>query len=527
MKKIHYFLVIALALCAFIFVNYQVLMHSQVARINDEGGRIYSGFRFYDLLFKNSTVSAMKKLDRLSTLSKEAAHPRFFELMEALSWRGLEAAGFRDEERMIIVTNAFFLLVLFLSVYGIGSLLHGRSAGLLAALLVSMFPYVFAHSRVAMLDFPLMCMVSLSFFLLLKTGRFQSTYYSICAGIFFGIAQLTKETAIFFVFPALVYYFADSYVTSGFKKKVILNFFLALGLFIVVAGSVYLRVKNQHVFTTYFAKLAIHGNATHSFYFKNFIDCVGPFVLFLTLPLCLNYLINLRKREKFFFFWFFVPLALLTFSPNRAVRFMLPMLPAFSLIVTQEIFRDDLLQKFKRTCSFLLVFAAILQYVLFNYGVLDYSRGDKKRIALETGILRVQKEEYLPVLFAMQDVFKKEMPAFDGFDRILFLCNIGELYAPLRLQLRLSRLPYFVFCPLEADAVDIRHQQSTDWCEQVLAVGYIVEKPGDMSGIREHNYKIAQDLRECFAQHKNRFKVIAEIKAPDGSVIYIHKKIAR
>jgi len=520
-------LLIACALSALVFVNYQVLAHSQVARVNDEGSRIYSGFRFYDLLFKNNAASFTRKLDRLTTLSKEAAHPRFYEFTEALAWKGLEAAGVRDEEWVILVANTFFLLILFLSIYGIGALLYGRGAGFLAALLVSMFPYVFAHSRVAMLDFPLTSMVSLSFFLLLKTRGFQSAYYSVCAGILFGVSQLTKESAVIFIFPVLAYYVIDSLAASGPgpKKKAFLNFLLALGAFAIVAGSVYLRVKNQHVFATYLAKSSIHGKAVQSFYLKNLIDCVGPIVLFLSLPLCLNYLINFRKREKFFFFWFFVPLALLTLSPNKAVRFMLPIMPAFALIVAQEIFRDDLLQKFRRSCSLLLILASILQYALFNYGALTYSQGEKKRVSMEAGILCAQKEEYMPALFAMLKVFKKEMPVSEGSDKILFLCNLGELYTPLKLELRLSRLPFAVSCPMEPDAVDTRHQQSTDWCQQVLAAGYIVEKPGDMGVIREHNYKIAQELSGCFAEYKGRFKTIAQIASPDGAVIYIHKRI--
>ncbi len=98
-----------------------------------------------------------------------------------------------------------FLLVLAFSMYGLGRLLAGRIAGLLAAVMCCTAPVVLDHSRTLFLDLPLTALVAFGTWTLLASRSFQDLRHSRAWGVALGLGMLTKWTFLVFVaVPAAV-----------------------------------------------------------------------------------------------------------------------------------------------------------------------------------------------------------------------------------------------------------------------------------------------------------------------------------
>ncbi len=66
----------------------------------------------------------------------------------------------------IIISNIIFFPMLILSTYKIGKLISGKKSGIISAFLVSMYPLIFNHLRIYMLDLPLTAIIALSIYIL-------------------------------------------------------------------------------------------------------------------------------------------------------------------------------------------------------------------------------------------------------------------------------------------------------------------------------------------------------------------------
>jgi hypothetical protein len=523
MKKANHIFLILTIVFLHALASRQILKHSQIARTPDEKGRIIASLLDYRIIFLDHGTEVARKIDRLLTVDRGQSHPTLFEIVEAVSWRALDAIKIKDIDAMILLTSSFYLLILLFCVYGIGSRLYDPEAGLVAAFLTSMLPAVFGHTRIAMLDYPLMCMVTLTVYLLLKTDGLRSSFYSILTGIAFGLSELTKETAIVFILPPLAYYFVKSCL-SGNKKRGIVNLTFILLFFVLVSGIIYFKPVNFHAFKTYLGKAYVLSHPGDPLYYlRNFVNYSGPFILAICLPLILSYLINIRKREKLPLFWFFTPLIFYSIFPSKTIRFFLPILPAFALIVTQELLNNNLLKRLKEAGIFILVSLSILQYAFINYGVMHIEL--KREDYLAQGILAVKNDKYLPVSQELLEVLKRE--AWRGRDsaKIFFLFDLAEIHSPVEIQVVFQQLPFEISCPFNRDPFDILKYGPVDWSEEILSVDYVVDKTGYLSD-QEHAKYIADALRTGFAKYKNKFRMIAGIKVFDGSAVRIYKKTA-
>ncbi|MCX5696758.1 MAG: glycosyltransferase family 39 protein [Candidatus Omnitrophica bacterium] len=104
-------------------------------------------------------------------------------------------------------TNIFYLLIMIISVYLIGTLISGPQAGVLSAALVSFYPGLFQNSRKFGLDFPLAAVVCLSIYLLLASNQFRERRYSLLFGIVTGIGALIKGQILVYVSAPVLYSF--------------------------------------------------------------------------------------------------------------------------------------------------------------------------------------------------------------------------------------------------------------------------------------------------------------------------------
>ena len=126
---------------------------------------------------------------------------------------------FGMSEDVAVMVNAFYMAVLLLAVYGIGRKLYDGSAGLLASVLLSLFPMAFSMPRYFFVDYALMSSVTLSIYLLLLTNGFQSKRYSFLFGISFGLGMLIKWSFIVFLLAPLCFVVLKSPVIKDIRQK--------------------------------------------------------------------------------------------------------------------------------------------------------------------------------------------------------------------------------------------------------------------------------------------------------------------
>lgn len=122
-----------------------------------------------------------------------------------------------------LMTNSVFLGILLLSVFGIGKKIFNEEAGLVAAVLVTLYPSIFALERVYMLELPLVAMVSLSVYFLILTDHFKSLKFSIAFGITIALAVLTKWTAAFFIIGPLLCIIHDTFSPRTIEQRIALG----------------------------------------------------------------------------------------------------------------------------------------------------------------------------------------------------------------------------------------------------------------------------------------------------------------
>lgn len=137
------------------------------------------------------------------------------------------------------MTNIFYMVILLFSVYGIGSYLFSRRVGLLAAIMVSLFPIVHILSRVFLSDFALTAMVSLSIYCLLRTEYFTNRRFSLLFGISIGLGFLTKDTYFIFMLGPLIYVMYKSRIFNiPLLFKTLVRNWQALLIVIISAASI-------------------------------------------------------------------------------------------------------------------------------------------------------------------------------------------------------------------------------------------------------------------------------------------------
>ncbi len=510
------------------YMSYAILNKSEICRKDDDAARIIESLNYYRFIFLGSH-RPLEMLKHISQLRAQA-HPPFYITIQALISKLLLRMFDRfDENSILLTTNTLFLFILLVSVYGIGSTLYDRNTGILSAFLVSFFPMVFGHSRNFLIDFPLAAMTALSFYLLFKTNKFQSRSYSILLGITLGLSQLTKEAFVGYIFFPFIYYFCNSCRTIQ-KRKVSLNAILTLLFAAIIIGGVYLKASNFFAFRTYIGKVFLSNPEWIEpplYYFKNILSFTGTFLAIAIVPLLIDYFRGLKSQNKTVLLWFFAPLVIFSFSPNKDHRFILPILPALALMVIPVLLKSRTFLKIKLVYAGFLIFVSVFQYFIYFFDLRSFDPHFYRQYfdANFPGILTYQKDKYYRLVSEMLEFFKQEKADFNKVYDILFLFNIGKISNTLQYKLQLEGLPFYIQCPQEAHETDAPASGTVNWHSLVLSSDYIVEKSGYKTESTGSRKIIEEELREGFRRHRADFKKIAEIEVFDGSYLYIYKNL--
>jgi 4-amino-4-deoxy-L-arabinose transferase-like glycosyltransferase len=201
----------------------------------DQAAHLRIAFGYWSVLVSGS--------DRfwLDLLSVESFYPPFYHLslLPIFAWLGISADN-------AVVLNSIYLAVIILSTYAIGNRLYGRKTGLLAAFLISCYPFLAYSSRQNLMGTSLTAAVTLSYYLFLRTENFENRKFSFWFSCSFAVGLMVKWTFFIYLLPAVVIglFKAESWDTGRIAKQVTYYFgmiwalmFLPLVIFVLADGK--------------------------------------------------------------------------------------------------------------------------------------------------------------------------------------------------------------------------------------------------------------------------------------------------
>src|SRR4029453_17606064 len=120
------------------------------------------------------------------------------------------------------------------SVYGVARTVGDPMAGLLAAFFLGTAPFVVYSLLTFQLDLPLMAMVALALYMLIRTERFSRPGWTAALGLVWGLGLLTKPTFPVYACPPLLWTLGEA-MWSGRRWRRLLWIGLAGAIAVVVA----------------------------------------------------------------------------------------------------------------------------------------------------------------------------------------------------------------------------------------------------------------------------------------------------
>lgn len=337
---ISFFLIIAMFDLWWIFKDHHMFTW-------DQAYHMMSSIR-YERLLSSFNFSELSMVDWY--------YPPFFKMVSAFLY-----IIFGFSEDIALATNIIFIGILLGSIYGIGSKMHSQKAGVLAAVLVISYPIIFNQHLDYLLDVSLTAMIVLSFYLLLLSNNFSNYKYSILFGVVAGLSFLTKWTAFEYIGVFVGYTFLKILLTKfnfddiknkkpKLRQKAIEEFkdnknrqitVLFFVLIISFIFSAWWYIPNGEKAFSWIKLMSPKWAAAGG----DEVSIIGSLIFYLsnipnmiTLPLTGAFIVALfflkRDYSKYYglALWILLPLIIMVFVADKAVRFIMPILPAIALI---------------------------------------------------------------------------------------------------------------------------------------------------------------------------------------------------
>lgn len=231
-----------------------------------------------------------------------------------------------------VVVALFGVATLFV-VYLVGKDLYGPMTGVLAALILAVMPYHLVVSRQLLLDGPAVFWMTLGFWLLIRFVRTNQFEWLAASAATFGLAVLTKETAIV-VTGALVLFLLISPEVRRPARAVVLALGILIGVSLIfpLAISVAGRSNTGQNYLTW--QLTRASNHAGTFYLTTVPAAIGWLVV-IAGAVALLYRTNRTWRELLLVLWIGVPFVAFEIYPLKGYQYLLPVAPALALLAAR------------------------------------------------------------------------------------------------------------------------------------------------------------------------------------------------
>jgi len=249
------------------------------------------------------------------------------------------AWAFGRSADVLTAVNVVFLAILLGATYAMAREVSSPAAGLLAAAVVSAYPYVYGLSRQLLIDFPLTALVALALWLTLRASRTESLRASLALGVALGLGLLAKTTFVqFAAAPTLI--LAAAVIAR--RRPHLVRHGLAVVLPpLLLAGFWYWRNLAAQWRFIRFQTVAGAREGDPAVSWLHYLDAMGEVQMLL--PFVLAFLFALgatlasRRYRTDVRVWMVlaaagVPYVLLSLQPNKDPRYSMPCLPAVAVI---------------------------------------------------------------------------------------------------------------------------------------------------------------------------------------------------
>jgi len=285
------------------------------------------------------------------------------------------------------ILNTFYLLILLIFSFLLGKRLRDEATGLIATILVSLYPLTYRYYFQVSPDFPLMGLTVMAIYLLISSDYFLNTKYSILFAIAFAWGMMVKQPFGSFLIGPIIYSLFEA-----IRKCIANKEFNRLGnilIFSVISYALVMPFYFPSLFRMKLGMLEVEQSGLMWHDFRNLrIFSMGLWesqlspLFFITLVFGVYYFIK-KADNKFniiLFLWILIPNLILIFLPTRkSPRYFLPQQPAFAVISAfglRQIFD-------KRTGKILLcviIIAGVIQFCKLTYGIgPDFNKFDQFR----------------------------------------------------------------------------------------------------------------------------------------------------
>ena len=287
-----------------------------------------------------------------------------------------------------VIGNSFYMVIMALSIYGIGKILYTRNAGLIAAFLVSCYPIIVSMSREYIISVMLTAMTTLAYYLFLKSENFENKKYSILFSFIYAVGLMVKWTFFIYTLPAVLAALWGGKI--GFRDRMIqfsyyigmIAALLIVPLFILIIGDqrwiplalefllilaliksfprvslsaqkainlISLSCLSILICFPWYAhnliniligmsKFAFPGfdpegaNVTWSYYIEIISHHMGNPLMILFASTFFYYIFKKDQINWIVLSWALFPIVVFTFVDNKGLRYTMPTLPAMALV---------------------------------------------------------------------------------------------------------------------------------------------------------------------------------------------------
>ncbi|MFA5157044.1 MAG: glycosyltransferase family 39 protein [Candidatus Omnitrophota bacterium] len=365
-----------LAIIAFCGINnYIWLSLNQHPPVDDEAFHLIASLRYMDIL-SNLPAYTFREFVQVDQL-----YPPLTPLVASLF--GL---AFGRNTITLIMSNVFFLIGTLISLYLIGIKAGNRKAGLLAALLLCLYPMFFHLSRMFMFSATFCFTVTAGITALYYSEGFRKTGASLLFGLFLGLGLLTKQTYLVFIAGPLLFLVSGSFPNANtvVRKKIVGNLILSIIIGAIMASWWYIpNLTNMLPLAIDSATdplLVPHDIPIFSFrslfFYLRVLITEQILLFFFALFVISLYSLSKKKKTELFFLclaWIIVPYIFFTFVKNKFWYYTLPYLPAIALISAYGVTKIKR-AIFKKITVFLILAIGLFQFFIISYTKYKHTR---------------------------------------------------------------------------------------------------------------------------------------------------------
>ncbi len=444
----------------------------------------------------------------------EPGHGRLKEIIEASSFYpplAPCAAGLLYFVFPIVALTAqsvmlAYLAVALIAVFALGARLWDPAAGLLAAFFLGTAPFVVYSLTNFQLDLPLMAMVAVALYVLVRTEHFYRLDWSIGFGVAIGLGMLTKPPFTAYVLPPLLWAVWHALRAPDRRRRLSL-----LGLALLLAGVLALpwygpRLLGlpMQIANRSFKQAAESGHAEAFtstallFYPRVFVPQFGALT-----GICFAWgvIVLWRDRAARAVLWLaaLVPFLMFLLIQNKNLRYTLPILPAAALVAAAGV--RSLGPAWRRAAMTACVACGLLQVSMAAFGLPSPPRVPGFLLPL------VISEPPSPGDWQQDRVLDDVVRASTGRPAIVAVVPNYNFFSVSNFRYEAARR----WLPL---------QITRAWSDAPLGVDFIILKTGSQGPAFsvEKPDRIMQAFDGGDPYLARAFPVIREYPLPDGSV---------